>query len=238
MLQLTLAGIAAAFTAGVCQAQNEISPAGRSDLPSQGTPGAGSGTNALSRPRAAAGAAATTIQTASTNAAASASTPILASHLIGSKVKTASGENVGQIDDVLIDQNGQIRLALLGVGGFLGIGEKKTPIPWQAITATATQDFTLNVDRQKLKNAPTIDKNQTAGEWATPSFMTEVYAHYGMQQSGAVGGTGTGVLGTETGHELKNDSKDLKDDIKQKGKDLQDDVKQGSDNLKNRLDTK
>jgi sporulation protein YlmC with PRC-barrel domain len=163
---------------------------------------------------------------------------MMASRLIGSKVKTSSGETVGQIDDVLIDPNGQIRLAVLGVGGFLGIGEKKTPVPWQAISATANQDFTLNIDRQKLKNAPTIDKNQTAGEWATPNFMTEVYAHYGIQPSGPVGGTGTGALGTETGRELKNDAKDLKDDIKHESKDLQNDVKQDADKLKNQLDTK
>jgi sporulation protein YlmC with PRC-barrel domain len=235
MLQLSLVGLAATFATNLCHArQDEISSTNRSDLSSQSSPGAGSGTNVLSRPRAAAG----SIQTAATNAAGTAATPLMASHLIGSKVKTASGENVGQIDDVLIDQTGQIRLAILGVGGFLGIGEKKTPVPWQAITATANQDFTLNVDRQKLKNAPTIDKNQTAGEWATPSFMTEVYAHYGIQAPGSVGGTGTGTLGTDTGRQLRNDASDLKDDLKQKGKDLQNDAKQGSNSLKNQLDTK
>jgi sporulation protein YlmC with PRC-barrel domain len=235
LFQLSLIGLATAFGACASQAaQDDAPPAARSDLSTQSSPSAGSGTNVLSSPKAAAG----SVETASTNAVSSATSPILASHLIGSKVKSSTGENVGQIDDVLIDQNGQIRLAVLGVGGFLGIGEKKTPVPWQALTAGANQDFSLKVDRQKLKNAPTIDKNQTAAEWATPNFITEVYAHYGLQQPDAIGGTGTGALGTETGHDLKNGARDLKDEVKEKGKDVENELKRGSDKVQDSFNTK
>jgi sporulation protein YlmC with PRC-barrel domain len=160
---------------------------------------------------------------------------VMASRAIGASIKSNTGENLGQIEDLLVDQSGQIKMAVLGVGGFLGIGAKKTPVPWQAVTASSDKDFTLNIDRQKLKNAPAIDKNQAATDWATPNFMTEVYAHYGMQDNSAAGGTGSGSLGTQSGSQFKNDARDLKDDIKEKGRELKDDVKRGTEKTKDRL---
>jgi sporulation protein YlmC with PRC-barrel domain len=173
LLQFALVSLSTALLTTVSQAQDDLSP-------SASTPAnrsSSGSTNLISKP---------------TNVSVQGkASHVMASRLIGSKVKSTTGENVGQIDDILMDQNGQIKVAVLGVGGFLGIGEKKTPVPWQGLQPTATHDFTLNVDRQKLKTAPVIDKNQTAAEWATPTFMNQVYAHYGMQEpSGCQGAQG------------------------------------------------
>ena len=65
--------------------------------------------------------------------------------------------------------------------------------------------------------------------------MTEVYAHYGMQDNSAAGGTGSGALGSETGQQFKKDAKDLNNDIKQKGQELKDDVQRETDKTKDRL---
>ncbi|HUR47049.1 MAG TPA: hypothetical protein VMZ27_14315, partial [Candidatus Saccharimonadales bacterium] len=74
----------------------------------------------------------------------------------------------------------------------------------------------------------------TATEWATPNFVTEVYAHYGLQDNSAAGGTGSGV-GAETGRQFKNDARDLKEDIKEKSRELKDDLQRGTEKTKDRL---
>jgi len=217
LLRISAFAVAATLAGGIARAQQD--------------PSASSGTisgSSSASSKSAIGTSASPSATASANY-------VMGSRAIGASIKSNTGENIGQIEDLLVDQNGQIKMAVLGVGGFLGIGAKKTPVPWQAITASSDKDFTLNIDRQKLKNAPAIDKNQAAAEWATPNFMTEVYAHYGISDNSAAGGTGSGSLGTETGHQFKNDAKDLKDDIKEKGRELKEDVKRGTEKTKDRL---
>lgn len=57
-----------------------------------------------------------------------------ASDLIGAEVKTTDGENVGPVDELLIDENGHVVAIVVGVGGFLGIGEKNVAIGWDDVT--------------------------------------------------------------------------------------------------------
>src|SRR5919201_869381 len=59
-----------------------------------------------------------------------------ASKLIGADVENPSGQNLGDIKDIVLDpQTGQIAYAVLGFGGFLGMGEKYFAIPWTALSA-------------------------------------------------------------------------------------------------------
>lgn len=51
-----------------------------------------------------------------------------ASELIGTTVENTSGENIGEINDIIIGQDGSANAALIGVGGFLGIGEKNVAV--------------------------------------------------------------------------------------------------------------
>src|SRR4051794_16614302 len=55
------------------------------------------------------------------------------SQVIGATIKSSDGERLADVNDLVV-QNGQIQFAVLGVGGVLGIGEKWTPVPWQALT--------------------------------------------------------------------------------------------------------
>ena len=56
-----------------------------------------------------------------------------ASELIGGGVYGADGARIGDINDVLVDGRGQVAAVVLGVGGFLGIGEKSVAVPMQAL---------------------------------------------------------------------------------------------------------
>jgi sporulation protein YlmC with PRC-barrel domain len=50
-------------------------------------------------------------------------------NLRGTRVYGANNENIGEINDVLINRSGQVAAVIIGVGGFLGIGEKDVAVP-------------------------------------------------------------------------------------------------------------
>jgi len=103
--------------------------------------------------------------------------------LIGADVENPQGEKLGDIRDIVLDPaTGRIRYAVLGSGGFLGLGEKYFAIPWTALTSKAGEkgDFILNVDKEKLKNAPGFDKNNWPN-MADRSWAEQVYTYYGVK---------------------------------------------------------
>ncbi|NBJ13505.1 PRC-barrel domain-containing protein [Microvirga arsenatis] len=58
---------------------------------------------------------------------------MMASDLIGTRVISANNESIGDINDVILDRNGQVMAAVIGVGGFLGIGEKDVAVPFRSL---------------------------------------------------------------------------------------------------------
>ena len=80
-----------------------------------------------------------------------------ASNLIGSDLRTSDDEEVGSVSDILIDADGQVVAIIVGVGGFLGIGEKDVAISWDNVTQSGTYDdrqLQIDVTRQDLRAAP------------------------------------------------------------------------------------
>ncbi|MEE1610144.1 PRC-barrel domain-containing protein [Microvirga sp. CF3016] len=64
---------------------------------------------------------------------------VMASDLIGTRVVSANNESIGDINDVILDRNGQIMAAVVGVGGFLGIGEKDVAVPFKSLEFMSSQ---------------------------------------------------------------------------------------------------
>jgi sporulation protein YlmC with PRC-barrel domain len=56
-----------------------------------------------------------------------------ASKIVGLSVYNANNESVGSINDLLTDRNGNIKAVVLGVGGFLGVGEHLVAVPFDKI---------------------------------------------------------------------------------------------------------
>jgi hypothetical protein len=79
------------------------------------------------------------------------------------------GKNtVGKIDDVLIDKSGKITALMVGVGGFLGVGEKDVALPFTAVHSEKKNDkWYLTVDETKdsLKNAAGYKYNSSTTAW-------------------------------------------------------------------------
>lgn len=86
-----------------------------------------------------------------------------ATDLIGVDVKTTGDEEVGAVSDLIIDQDGQVVAIVVGVGGFLGMGEKNVAISWDQVTKSGTGDkheLRINQTREGLKSAPEYKKQK------------------------------------------------------------------------------
>jgi len=83
-----------------------------------------------------------------------------ASKLIGSSVYGPKDESIGDINELLIADDGSVEAVVVGVGGFLGIGEKDVAIPFDALNvqrkpnSDAIEKITVAYSKDELKNAP------------------------------------------------------------------------------------
>ncbi len=84
------------------------------------------------------------------------------STITGDDVYNMQNEELGKIQDVMLDiTEGKIRYAVLASGGFLGMGDRLFAVPWKALKLdTKNRRFMLDVDVERLKNAPGFDKDQ------------------------------------------------------------------------------
>jgi hypothetical protein len=82
------------------------------------------------------------------------------SKLVGATVYGPESDKIGDINDLLVDTSGNIKAAVIGVGGFIGVGEKDVAVPFDALTITRKADsaaidkITLSYSKDELKNAP------------------------------------------------------------------------------------
>jgi hypothetical protein len=105
---------------------------------------------------------------------AQASEEDLASNWMGKSLYNGADENLGDINDILIGANGEIRAVIVGVGGFLGIGEKDVAVSFSAIEprtdADGNVDLYLNATQEQLEAAPDFE---TVAEAAARSATTD-----------------------------------------------------------------
>ena len=87
---------------------------------------------------------------------------ILATNFIGKTVYSTANENVGEINDLVMNVDGSTVVAILGVGGFLGMGEKDVALPLSDISVTRdetnTMRLTIAASKEQLEAAPVFDR--------------------------------------------------------------------------------
>ncbi|MBP1859453.1 PRC-barrel domain-containing protein [Rhizobium herbae] len=88
---------------------------------------------------------------------------IAASTYIGQSVYNASDESIGEINDVIFTKDGSVEAAVIGVGGFLGIGEKNVAVPLDTISIANVP----NSDDLKLTSQETAETLKAAPEFKT-----------------------------------------------------------------------
>ena len=81
-----------------------------------------------------------------------------ASKLIGTNVKNAAGETIGSINEVVLARDGKVAAVVIGVGGFLGIGEREVAVGFDSLRVTNDSNgkavVALNATKDALKAAP------------------------------------------------------------------------------------
>ena len=81
---------------------------------------------------------------------------IRASRVIGTSVYNSAGKAIGTIEDVVLDKSSNgIMFAVIGFGGFLGIGEKYHAIPWSLLDYDEKQGgYIVPFTKEQLMGAP------------------------------------------------------------------------------------
>src|SRR2546423_213112 len=77
--------------------------------------------------------------------------------ILGKEVRSASDQAMGRIVDLLVDESGQPRAAIIDFGGFLGVGSRKIAIDWNTLkfdTARPNAPVVVTLDRHAIQAAP------------------------------------------------------------------------------------
>lgn len=115
----------------------------------------------------------------------------MASELTGEPVQNSEGEDLAQIDDFVIDQDGKISHVIVSFGGFLGLGDKEVMLPWEQLEITTDPDdeddmiAMLNMTKEEIESLPEFKTREEVRD------ETEA-----QQAPAADTGTGTGTMGT------------------------------------------
>jgi hypothetical protein len=82
------------------------------------------------------------------------------SKLVGTAVYGPSDERIGDVNEVLIDKSGSVHAVVIGVGGFLGVGEKDVAVPFKSLNIKRTDNsdkidrISVRYTKDQLKQAP------------------------------------------------------------------------------------
>lgn len=105
-----------------------------------------------------------------------------ATSLIGDDVKNASGDDLGKIEDLMIDTDtGRVAYAVVSFGGFLGVGNKLFAVPIEAMAVDREEHaLILHESKERLENAPGFDKDNWP-DHADPKWGAEAREYYGVK---------------------------------------------------------
>ena len=98
----------------------------------------------------------------------------------GTPVLATDGERIGHIDHLMIGKrSGRVEYAVMNFGGFLGIGEKHHPLPWDALDYDPDMGgYVVNIDKDRLADAPQYEK--TSEPAFDRAYGENIYAYYGL----------------------------------------------------------
>jgi hypothetical protein len=106
---------------------------------------------------------------------------IAADKVAGTPVYNRRDEKLGAVDKVMIDKHsGRVCYAVMSFGGFLGIGERYHPLPWDVLDYDARRGgYVVDLTRAQLEGAPTVAHGE-APDYNDPVWGHKVYRHYGV----------------------------------------------------------
>lgn len=101
------------------------------------------------------------------------------SRIIGTNVVSTKNEDLGKVEEVVIDVfNGRIAYLVLSFGGFLGMGEKLFAVPWKALHYDNELGvYVLNLTKEQIDRAPGFEKH-TWPEFTDERWNRHVHSYY------------------------------------------------------------
>ena len=99
----------------------------------------------------------------------------------GTAVYGADDRKIGSIERVMIDKiSGRVSYAVLGFGGFLGLGNDHYPLPWQSLKYdTSVGGYRTGVTEDQLRGAPKY-RNESDWNWGDPTRNRALDDYYGV----------------------------------------------------------
>jgi hypothetical protein len=85
------------------------------------------------------------------------------SGIVGKSVRSNADEDMGRIVDIIVNQDGHVRAAIIDFGGFLGIGTRKIAVDWRALKfspAGKPGGITLELTRNQVRVAPEFKRGE------------------------------------------------------------------------------
>ncbi len=104
---------------------------------------------------------------------------VSSSDVNGTEVYGPGGSHIGSIDHLMIDkQSGNVAYAVMGFGGFLGMGEEHQPVPWSKLQFdTGKNGFVTDITEEQVKGAP-----ERRDDWyADRDWEQRTHEHYRAQ---------------------------------------------------------
>lgn len=123
-------------------------------------------------------------------------TLISADKVQGTAVYQADGERVGTVDSIMLNKrSGKVAYAVMSFGGFLGIGEKYHPLPWDSLTYdTDKGGYNIGYSAEQLRGGPSYSRDEL-GDDNFGSRGREIDDYYGSGNRGTTTSSGMGSIG-------------------------------------------
>lgn len=104
---------------------------------------------------------------------------IRAKKVIGTSVKDPTGQKIGQVEDIVLEkESNNIMYAVVGFGGFLGMGEKYHPMPWASLDYDEDAGgYVVNLTKDQLKAAP-ADSIEALTRGDGTAYRDRAYDYY------------------------------------------------------------
>ena len=99
--------------------------------------------------------------------------------VLGTEVRNRSGQKIGDLQDLVVDSQGKLTLAIVSTGGFLGLNDRLHAVPWEVLRSADDGTRVLDMERAQLSRVPGFSDN------AWPDFSNERWAqenrrHFGL----------------------------------------------------------
>ncbi|WP_456684585.1 PRC-barrel domain-containing protein [Bradyrhizobium sp. P5_C11_2] len=144
--------------AALAQSSQAPAPSGSQGAGSQGASSQGAASSNIDKPRGIQAVQSATVALRFVNVEPA---DTLSSRLVGSNVYNNQNETIGEIEDLVIENGKTIKAVVIGIGGFLGMGERYVTVDPATLVLHRESDGNIRVmastNKESLKNAPAFN---------------------------------------------------------------------------------